>query len=191
MTRREFTAVFRDYLDALRRVIGCVATERLEVGSRGRLQLAAPIGLALRDLQPVPLRGQWALQLKVGQIVRIAETVPSTNRGGYRVETLKYVYRFSDARDHEIVAYHWAPDDTGETSVNFPHLHIGRVMIAEQSAIRPRDIHKAHIPTGFVSLPAVVRLALTEFGVTPLRTNWEEVLVRAETALMQAAPSVA
>ncbi|HEY7034197.1 MAG TPA: hypothetical protein VH482_22855 [Thermomicrobiales bacterium] len=77
--------------------------------------------------------------------------------------------------------------DTG--LVTFPHLHIGRAMTAGQSAIRPRDIHKAHIPTGYVSLPAVVRLAIAEFGVTPLRANWEEILRRAESVLTQAAPS--
>jgi hypothetical protein len=34
-------------------------------------------------------------------------------------------------------------------------------------------LHRAHIPTGIISLPAVIRLAISEFGVTPLRDDWQ------------------
>jgi hypothetical protein len=33
-----------------------------------------------------------------------------------------------------------------------------------------------------VTLPAIVRLAIAEFGVAPLRPDWEDVLRRVETA---------
>ena len=77
------------------------------------------------------------------------------------------------------------PEATGINEVTFPHLHIGSALLAGQTAIRPGDLHHAHIPTGRVSLEAVVRLAITEFGVKPRMGNWEEILQRTEAAFQQ------
>jgi hypothetical protein len=81
------------------------------------------------------------------------------------------------------LSFHWTPEAVEPNAVTFPHLHVGRALTADQAAIRLSDFHKAHIPTGHVSMVAVVRLAITEFGVTPLRPDWGRVLRPADDVL--------
>ena len=73
-----------------------------------------------------------------------------------------------------ILSYHWHPN--GRSRVKTPHLHVG-------GRTTPVDLSKAHLPTGFVTLPAVIRMTITEFGVEPLRADWRDVLAEAERAL--------
>jgi hypothetical protein len=47
---------------------------------------------------------------------------------------------------------------------------------------RPVDLTKLHIPTGRVSVEAVVRLAIEEFDVVPQRDDWEAVITASEDA---------
>ena len=60
--------------------------------------------------------------------------------------------------------------------VTYPLLHVG-------GRTSPVELSKVHVPTGRITLPAVVRMAITELGVEPLRGDWGEVLERAEAAL--------
>jgi hypothetical protein len=190
LARRELIATVRDYVETLHEALGCVTAERLLLDQRSGIRSEAPYSVSLRDLDPVPLRGTIRLSLSVGQVVRIVPRDRFEARGSFAIETIQYVYELVTTPDEqELLAFHWTPYATADL-VTFPHLHIGRAITTGQSAIRPRDIHKAHIPTGHVSLPAVVRLAITEFGVTPLRRNWEDVLLSAETVLAHAAPAV-
>ena len=66
-----------------------------------------------------------------------------------------------------ILAYHWHP--VGVSPVTAPHLHLG-------GQLMDVDVGKAHLPTGVVSLQAVLRLAIADLGVAPLRDEWREVL---------------
>lgn len=182
-------AVLRRYVDPLNDAVQCVTRERLIVDSRTAV-VASPFTVALRAMDPVPLRGAIPLLMRVGQVAGFVEDPLRRRKTAYEVRCLRYIYDFSTDSGQEIIAFHWTPDAVDANAVTFPHLHIGRAISAGRSEIRPRDIHKAHIPTGYVSLPGIVRLAITEFGVTPLRANWEEILLRAEAALAYAAPSV-
>lgn len=92
-----------------------------------------------------------------------------------------YAYRLSDVADREILVLHGTPDATDPNAVTFPRLHSGPAILGGQTTIRPRDPHKAHVPTGFVPLAAVVRLAIVDLGVVPLRADWDEMLRRAES----------
>lgn len=96
------------------------------------------------------------------------------------VDLIRYVQRVSTADGEESLAFHWTPSSTGPNTVTVPHLRIGPAIVAGQTAPGPRDLHKAHVPTGRVSLAAVVRLAIAEFGVAPLRADWERVLSAVE-----------
>jgi hypothetical protein len=69
--------------------------------------------------------------------------------------------------------------------IRFPHLHIGPALLGDQDVLRPKDLHHAHIPTERVSLEAIVRLAITEFGVTPIKAGWEALLEQSEEAFRQ------
>lgn len=93
------------------------------------------------------------------------------NRGSWRAATVGYFYTLRDHQGRGVLAYHWHPN--GPSPVTHPHLHVG-------GRTTPIDLRKAHLPTGQVSLVAVVRMAIAELGVAPLRPDWQAVLDRAE-----------
>jgi hypothetical protein len=59
---------------------------------------------------------------------------------------------------------------------DFPHLHVSASLDAQVNALtRLRiDLDKVHLPTGLVSLQAFVRMLIAEFGVRPLRADWQD-----------------
>ena len=86
------------------------------------------------------------------------------------VVTRSYRSTLLAADDTEVFAYHWHPH--GQSLVTTPHLHV--------AARRPMaDLSKIHFPTGIVPLAAVIRCLITEFGVEPLRSDWQDVLAEA------------
>ena len=150
---------------------------------RTRLTTDTPYTVALAELDPIRLRGTFPLHLTVGQIARIvAAEDPDDPLGPFDVHTVQYLYEVSTPEDREILSFHWRPDASGDDVVTTPHLHIGPAITAGQSVLRPRDPHKAHVPTGVIGIVAVVRLAILEFGVRPLPSNWANILQRAEDA---------
>ncbi len=82
----------------------------------------------------------------------------------------------SDGDDRRLLAYHWHPESKSE--VTWPHLHI-------YGKTQPIDHRRMHLSTGRISLESVLRLAMDEFGVEPLRDRrnvWRRVLDETETA---------
>lgn len=47
-----------------------------------------------------------------------------------------------------------------------PHLHVGS-LVASASLFRGADFHKLHVPTGVLTLEAVLLFAVEELGVEP------------------------
>lgn len=96
-------------------------------------------------------------------------------RGRWDGRIVGYNHELLDRDGRTVVAYHWHP--TGPRSVTAPHLHVGcRTPSVDRS--------KARL-TSHVSLVAVVRVAISELDVEPLRADWREVLdqaVRGPTA---------
>ena len=74
-----------------------------------------------------------------------------------------------------MIAFHWHPTGRGG-NIAFPHLHLGRAAGAVD--IDP----KAHVPTGRVSLEAVVAFLIRELGVRPLRPDWGTILAANQAA---------
>lgn len=187
MAGKNANTAFRNYIEPVQEALQCITLRRLSRPAGARLALNVPYSIALNDMDPVPLKSPHRLQLTIGQQVRLIRTEPNDERGPIRVTTISYFYAFSASVDgvvKEVLAFQWTPEATGGSAVTFPHLHIGPALLVGQSAIRPSDLHRAHIPTGRVSLEAVVRLAITEFGVTPLQARWAEILRRTEDAFM-------
>ena len=87
--------------------------------------------------------------------------------GTWRIDQTGYRYEVSERDGLELVAYHWHPG--GRSQVIRPHLH-ARIRGSDT------DHSKLHLPTGFVTPVEVVRFLITEFGVEPLRPDWEDVL---------------
>ena len=134
-------------------------------------------------MDPVPLKGETPMLFSAGLVVRIVEAEGGDPGGRFRGSTARYFYQFSTTENREILTFHWTPEASDANAVTFPHLHIGPAIVSGQMAIRPNDLHKAHVPTSPVSIAAVVRFAITEFGVTPLHPARDMVLRRSEEAL--------
>lgn len=87
-----------------------------------------------------------------------------------------YYWTLSEIDGQELLGYHWHPE--GASHETAPHLHLGAALRLGRT-----DLLKAHLPTGQVHLPAIVRLAIQDLGVRPRRSDWAAVLAETETAL--------
>lgn len=147
----------------------------LQVKRDGYWPAEAPHAVTLRSGQPVALRGDVGLHLRVTQHYRIIEDPELGERGPFKCSTTAYWYSLENEQESEILAYQWHPD--GSSAITWPHLHIG-----EAGHVGWPHLREAHLPTGRVALEEVLRLAIHEFAVEPLRNDWEEVLARTKGA---------
>lgn len=182
MPGRSPTQAFKNYIKPLRQALQCITDSRLTVAKRQTIEVDTLYAVVLNDMDPVPIRGEIPLGFTAGQTVSIITTEASDPRGPYRASTARYFYEIATTEGQEILSFHWTPEEPGRGAITFPHLHVGRALIANQTTIRPEDFHKVHIPTGRVSIEAVVRLLITEFGVTHRNPRWRQILQRSETA---------
>ena len=77
----------------------------------------------------------------------------------------------------------WHPSSAHPEFHQHPHLHIGAELVRPGLQIAPKDVHKVHVPTGYVTLPMFVRMLIEEFGVEPLRDDWDARLRELESEL--------
>jgi hypothetical protein len=160
-------------LDPLQQAISCVANAKLVASgydlARERQALALNRGL------PVPLRGASRLSVKVIHHYRVVEIEPHR---GWHAHTTGYLYTFQEqSSEREIIAYHWHP---WPTLPAFPHLHL-----YAGAEVGYPYLPKSHLPTGRVTLQAVLRLALTELAVLPARgreRDWATILDATEAS---------
>lgn len=124
------------------------------------------VPLARNDNQP-------RLMFLARQHYRVIET-PDTQHGPWRVNIVGYMYTLQDRDGREIVSYHWHPDQ--RSPVTYPHLHIGIAAVGEGASVSRRAVPGIHFPTRFIPLQDIIRLAITQFNVRPLRNDWEQVL---------------
>jgi hypothetical protein len=61
-------------------------------------------------------------------------------------------------------------------------VHVSAALHARINAVTTRayDLDKRHLVTGHVSLAMVVHMLIEEFGVAPLRPDWQHILNRAD-----------
>ena len=116
---------------------------------------------------PVALGGSSRLMLRLQQFYRVDETgspgVP------WRVAILEYYYTVLNSAEQEVLLYHWHPRGSG--SVTTPHLHL-----KQGAQVGHPEVRGAHLPTGAVSLNAILRVLIAEMGVSQLRPDWESIL---------------
>lgn len=102
------------------------------------------------------------------------------------VRSTGYIYEVLERNQERVIGYHWHPDPTGHFP-SFEHFHIGHQFahpnLPTDLNARASALVRAHLPTERVSLAAVLRLAITEFGVEPLEPNWRQVLDETEESL--------
>lgn len=184
MAGRSPNEAFENDVRPLRDALGCITQFRLLRQERQPFRVNFLSALGLNSFRPVSLRGAFDLTLRVGLEFRIRrEDIDVSSGAGYAVALVSYSYRFSTADGQDILSFHWAPESLNPIAIRFPHAHIGPAITSGQTVLRPGDLHRAHIPTGQISLPAVIRLAISEFGVTPLHDDWAARLEAADAAL--------
>jgi hypothetical protein len=171
MVGRTSKEALQIFLDPLRQALSCVTHEVLYIRS-GNDPAAAPYALMLHN-SPVSLGRDRRFALEVIQHYRLIET--ERPQGPWQVQTVAYYYTLSELGENprEILGYHWHPQ--GRSWVTYPHLHL-----YAGAEVGRDDVRKAHLPTGRITLEEVLQLAIKEFGVTPLRDNWEEILQRTQ-----------
>ncbi|MGH2367430.1 MAG: hypothetical protein ACRDI2_04460 [Chloroflexota bacterium] len=113
------------------------------------------------------LKGAPRLTLRVMQRYRIMPYPDQPDE--WKVSTAAYLYALETADGHEVLSYHWQPEEAGE--VIYPHLHLGPAGATGGLLHR-----KLHLPTGRIALEDVLRLAITQMGVEPARRDWAKVL---------------
>lgn len=166
-------------LQALR----CVTAAPFSISGNEPFRAGREYGISLNNGKPVRLDGTPIL-LFVAQRVRIVAT-DDPDRGPFKVTTTEYAYRLLAIDEPEIVAFHWTPETTNPREVAYPHLHVGPAITRADSAIAAKRAHKLHIPTGRVSIEAVIRFAIDELGAEPATTRWRSVLDDSHSAFAQ------
>ncbi|MBA3413943.1 MAG: hypothetical protein H0U10_01795 [Chloroflexia bacterium] len=157
----------QDFLDPLNLIVSCISLtpiQKTAEGSRFDGHMSFPNNAV------VPLRGRHRLALKVFHAYEATE-----DASGWSAHTRAYLYHVYADDGREFTVFHWHPE---RGRVALPHAHF-------KTLNDPIPMGKAHIPTGRVSLEAVVRLLIDELAVQPIRQDWERVLSRTERAFIE------
>ena len=93
-------------------------------------------------------------------------TTPTVDQPWHAITT-GYAYTLLEPNNRAIISYHW--HQTDRSPITFPHLHVS----GQSDSL---NIAKLHLPTDVISLATIVRLAITELDIPPLRANWREIL---------------
>ena len=143
---------------------------------------ASPLNLTLSET-PALLGADLRLVIRH----RYAVIEEGRGRERWRVRTTGYSYQLSDVDGHELIVYQWDPDPASPSPVKSPHLHIGRSLdhpsLPPAFRLRVGRLVKAHLPTGHVTLTAILRVAIEDLGVTPSRAEWDALLRTADAVI--------
>jgi len=165
----------QNFLGPLQQAISCVTRTVLVSSGYHPRQDEEPHLLTLGE-SPARLNSNPRLFLSVTMHYHVVEA--PGERGPWKVSIAAYLYSLDDEQGQEILAFHWHP--RGRSSVTSPHLHIG-----PGAGVQYQQLQGAHIPTGRVALEDVLRLAIRELGVRPLRRDWADILDRTQRAFEQ------
>jgi hypothetical protein len=166
--RKAYEAVHA-FQESIQLALSRVTDDQVSVGG-GYHAAAEPHLLVLNDGQPALLLAETALSLIVLHYYRVVKE--GSGSRPWRVMSTAYYYGLEDGDGQEVLAYHWHPE--ARSALTIPHLHLG----AGAGHLR-RELYRAHLPTGRIALEDFLRLAIRDFGVQPLHTDWQEVLEKA------------
>jgi hypothetical protein len=114
----------------------------------------------------VPLTGGiWPMALRVHQYFEIVFDPARRRDDRFHLRLIGYQYTL-ERQDTaaELYAFHWHPE-----ARSFPHAHV-EAGTGIASALVGR-----HLPTGIVTVEDVLRFAIEELAVEPLRDDWPAV----------------
>ena len=156
----------REYVDTIQLAISCVTNAVADVKG-GYYVSDTPHILELNGSNPIRISGTSGVWLILQQYYRIVQSEAPTAL--WTVAEEGYYYEILDSDHREILAYHWHP--TGLSSYAAHHLHIGHGAIVGRE-----ELHHAHLPSGHVSVPDILRLLISDFRASPRRHDWRAVL---------------
>lgn len=105
-----------NFVGPLQRALSCLTDAVLDW--RGGYHLGARHAVVLNQGEPATL-ARSRLAIRVSQYYPVVRAGPP--HGPYKVSTRAYWYTLEDKFRHEVLAYHWHPDQ----GRRFPHLHLG------------------------------------------------------------------
>lgn len=152
------------------------------------LNIETRYAVTLNDSNSVPLKSTPKVYLVAGQIIEIHEGDPLVPRERYRVQMLSYVYGFTtkiDGKEVELLTFQWNREPDASSDYPPGHLHIGAGLPSKAAAIRPRDFHKAHVPTERLPFESIVRFAIVELGLSAENRSWRATLDASEKAFKE------
>jgi hypothetical protein len=106
------------------------------------------------------------LRVELGHQFKVVEDTAAASSNRWHCSTLAYQYRVDRGVGGELLSWHWHP----HTGVPFPHLHVSGASLSR----------KAHLPSGRVSVEAVLRFLISDLRAPARRADWTDVLDRAE-----------
>lgn len=159
------------FVDTLTLALSCLQPVKLFVSADGRRTVGEAHAVATSE--PLRLRcaaGDLVLSVRLNYVITDRPDERRDQR--YKVSTQRYQHSISDATSSaEIIAWHWHPG--GSPTSALPHIHV----------TGPPDgpvVRRGHVPSGRVTVEAVVRYALSDLACTADREDWEAVLDKCE-----------
>ncbi|MEO7837042.1 MAG: hypothetical protein ABIS21_05320 [Acidimicrobiales bacterium] len=162
MPGRNPSAALQAFIKPLQQNVSCLSPSNVLIVSPGGRNTTNQIhSLTIAGSGPIRLR-DCPLFLAVGLRYDIIKTA-DPSKGPFKVRTRAYDYALRDEDGKTLASYHWHP--LGQSTYTAPHLH------------HPPMFPRIHWPCQRTSLEEMVRLCIVEFGATPARDDWEEVLL--------------
>lgn len=163
------------FLEPLAEALSCVGAAKITLGPGGRGDLGKVHPLLLNNGKPMELGGHLNLSTMIHyEIIRDG----SSSSQPFRITTRAYMHTVATDRA-ELLSAHWHP--IGSSPYAEPHWHVGAAALAPDGVFTPRS----HIPSGRIAFETVVRMAIEQFGVSPAKQDWVEVLDRCEENFTQ------
>ena len=169
------------FLDPLQQALSCVTREVLSV--RGGYY-ASPVDdpqhrhvLTINN-SPAVLGRDRRFAFRLIQHYRVVEYEGAHGPWGVSIVAYYYTLEIPVPTRQEILGYHWHPQSRSD--VTYPHLHL-----YEGTGVAQHNLSKAHLPTGRIVREDVLRLAITHFGIVPLRQDWETILEKTQGAFQE------
>jgi hypothetical protein len=156
-----------NFLNPLRRSLARVTRNVLIVAARGHEPMPDPHAATLSGDEPVRLGRDPGVRMLMSIQYRIVEA--EGERGPWKTTVAQYEYALLNDDGDELLGFHWHPE--GRSEVVWPHVHVGSVALDKAGALSRR----VHVPTSRVAVEDVLRVAIMDLGVQPLRDDWKPV----------------
>jgi hypothetical protein len=161
----------------LRESLACILPPTAVLLAQGHRPDGGPYLLALAGQRgPATLEAPVPLGLFITHRYAVIESGDAPE--SWRVHSREYSYELTAADARPIMRWDWHPDgQAGEDPVAWPHVHL-------RGYTQPVDLSRGHVPTGRVSLEAIVRYLIRDLRVQQRRPDWAAVLDRNEAAFI-------